>query len=84
MKVLICLLIIAPNILLANPLKKGKYDPAVDTPVVPATRVPLEELQKSPNKTPSQNQSEKFRGTLKGKQEYDEDITKKKNKQDKR
>lgn len=84
MKFLIYLLIITPTIVLANPLEKGKYDPAVDEPVVPATRVPLEELQKSPNETPSQNQSEKFRGTLKGNQEYDEDITRKKNKQDKK
>ncbi len=84
MKLLIYLIILSPPIILANPMEKSKYDPAVDRPVVPATNVPIEELQKSPNETPSQNQSEKFRGTLKGKQEYDEDVTRKKKKQDKK
>ena len=84
MKFLFYLIILSPIITLANPIEKSKYDPAIKEPVVPATKVHLEELQKSPNETPSQNQSEKFRGTLMGAEEYDEDIVRKKNKQDKK
>lgn len=84
MKFILFLILLSPMTAFSNPMEKSKYDPAVDRPVAPATNVPIEELQTSPNETPSQNQSEKFRGTLKGKQMYDEDIKRKKNKQDKK
>lgn len=76
-------LLILPIIINANPIKRENLSPTVEEPLMPGTKVPIHELNTSPAPTPVENHSDKFRGTLKGTPEEQQEY-KNKSKKDKK
>jgi hypothetical protein len=61
----------------AGPLKKSDLEPNLDEPVVPGSRVPLEEMNTAPTPPEIAPEEKEFRDTLEARKQKEEALEKK-------
>ena len=77
MKILI-LLVIAGQAWANNPVKKSDLHPAIDEPVIPGSRVPVEKLNTAPTSPQLEEENEEFRNTLRARKQKQKELQNKK------
>ncbi|MBA2404390.1 MAG: hypothetical protein H0V66_06435 [Bdellovibrionales bacterium] len=73
MKILIILLLVS-QAWAGNPVKKSDLDPTLEGPVIPGTKVPVEELNTAPTSPQLEEENKEFRNTLRARKEKQKEI----------